>query len=394
MDLKEIQKEIKGNGLDGWLFYDFSNRDPISYRILGLDEKEHTSRRWYYFIPREGKPEKLISSVEPGKLESLPGIKHYYHKWEEQHEFLKGMLKGCSKLAMNYSPNNHIPYISMIDLGTGELIRSFGVEIVSAMDLIQIFEGLVKEDAFQTHAEIMPVMHAIIDGAFNKIGERLRSNLKITEYDIQCWMLEKFEANNLIRLGMSPSVAVNGNAALPHFNPALSTSEIKKGDLILIDSWAKKNTTDAICYDVTWMAYSGSTIPSRIQEIWETVRDARDLVISVEKEKIAQQEPCCGWELDQVARDFIEKKGFGKYFRHRTGHSIGRDVHGNAVHLDNYEIKDERKLVPYILHSVEPGIYIPEENIGIRSEVDVYIDGNGDVSVTGPMQKEIVRIEC
>jgi len=295
---------------------------------------------------------------------------------------------------MNYSPNNNIPYISTIDLGTGELIRSFGVEIVSSMDLIQKYEGLVKEEAFLTHMEAMPLMHKITIGAFNEIGRRLKLNESFTEYDISLWMKSQMEKNGLDCMESPPQVSVNEHAADPHFDPAITTVEIKNGDIILIDSWAKLKKLGSIYYDFTMMAYAGSNIPPRFQEIWEIVKGARDRVINFEKEKFKEGKECFGWELDKIARGFITEKGFGQYFVHRTGHSIGKEVHGNAVNLDSLETQDDRKIVPYILHSVEPGIYLPDEGIGVRSEVDVYVDGNGVVKVTGPIQDEIFKIDC
>ncbi|MHA1475451.1 MAG: M24 family metallopeptidase [Promethearchaeota archaeon] len=394
MDLLDIQKSIRELNFDGWLFYDFANRDLISYRILGLDEHKHASRRWFYFIPANGNPQKILSKVEPKKLEILPGDSHYYLNWEELHALLKNNLPNGSKIAMNYSPNNNIPYISMIDLGTGELIRSFGVEIVSSMDLIQKFEGLVKEDAIKTHMEAMPIMHKITIGAFQEIGRRLKLNESFTEYDISLWMKSQMEKNGLDCMESPPQVSVNEHAADPHFDPAITTVNIKKGDIILIDSWAKIKKTGSIFYDFTMMAYAGTEIPPRYQEVWEIVKGARDRVIKFEKETFEEGKECFGWELDKIARDFITEKGFGQYFVHRTGHSIGQEVHGNAVHLDSLETQDERRIVPYILHSVEPGIYLPDEFMGVRSEIDVYVDGNGVVNVTGPLQEEIYKIEC
>ncbi len=394
MDLLDIQKSIRELNFDGWLFYDFANRDLISYRILGLDEHKHTSRRWFYFIPAIGNPHKILSKVEPKKLLDLPGDEHYYLNWEELHALLKATLPKGSKIAMNYSPNNNIPYISTIDLGTGELIRSFGVEIVSSMDLIQEYEGLVKEDAFQTHMEAMPLMHEITIGAFEEIGRRLKLNESLTEYDISLWMKSQMDKRGLDCMESPPQVSVNEHATDPHFDPAITSVNIKKGDIILIDSWAKLKKPGSIFYDFTMMAYAGTKIPQRFQEIWEIVKEARDRVITFEMEKFKEGKECFGWELDKIARDFITEKGFGQYFVHRTGHSIGQEVHGNAVHLDGLETKDERRIVPYILHSVEPGIYLPDEGIGVRSEVDVYVDGNGIVKVTGPIQEEIFKIEC
>ncbi|MHA1583990.1 MAG: M24 family metallopeptidase, partial [Promethearchaeota archaeon] len=364
-------------------------------RILDIDGHQVCSRRWFYLIPAKGTPQKIVSKVEPHKLAHLPGETHSYMRWQTLHEQLKTILHGKKKIAMNYSPNNNIPYISMIDLGTGDLIRSFNVEIVSAMNLIQQFEGLVDAEAFQTHTELQPIMHEITLGAFDEIGRRLKAGDVFTEYDIQQWMVNQFEKHNLITHNEPPIVGVNEHAADCHYCPLSEKSSIiRKGDLVLIDSWAKFNKPNAVFYDFTWMAYCGSEIPSRIQELWELTRDARDAAIALEKRKFANKEPCFGWELDKAARNVIEAKNLGDYFVHRLGHSIGQFVHGFAVHLDNFETHDDRQIVPQILHSIEPGIYIPEEKIGIRSECDVYITSEGKVLVTGPLQDEIIKIEC
>ena len=395
MDLKLIQAAIKEAGFDGWLLYDFANRDPLSYRILGMDEHKHTARRWYYFIPASGEPQKLVSTVEPTKLDALPGKKHVYLEWEKRHALLNEILKGTKKVAMQYSPMNNIPYIALVDAGTVELVKSCGVEVVSSADLIQRFEGLVDEKGYKNHVETGKIIHSIKDAAFEEIGRKLRSGESVTEYEIQQYIDAKFRENNLTCDGAPPIVAVNEHAADPHFDPNPEVAvEIKKGDIILIDLWARSDREDGIYYDVTWMGYAGGDIPSRFQEIWEIVRGARDAAVELETEKFKNDEPCYGWELDKAARDFIKDKGYGEYFVHRTGHSIGREVHGNAVHLDNLETKDERMIVPGILHSVEPGIYMPEEKIGVRSEVDVYVKSDGEVTVTGPKQTDIIKIEC
>jgi Xaa-Pro dipeptidase len=395
MNLNAIQAAIKEAGLDGWLFYDFSNRDIISYRILGLDEKKHTARRWYYLIPAVGEPTKLVSAVEPIKLDTLPGEKIYYQSWESRHEALKKIAGKVKKVAMQYSPMNNIPYVSTIDAGTIELLRSFGLEIVSSADLIQKFEGLIDEKGYDSHFEAGRIIHRIKDEAFEEIGKFLREGKKLTEYDVQQYIDEKFDEAGLTCDGAPPIIGVNEHAADPHFDPTPDVAvEIKKGDIVLIDLWARFDNDRAIYYDITWMGFAGKQIPARLQEIWQIVRDARDACIEFETKKITKDDPCFAWELDKVCREKIEQKGYGKYFVHRTGHSIGHEVHGNAANLDNFETKDERMIVPGILHSVEPGIYIPDEKIGVRSEVNVYVSPKNEVIVTGPSQMDIIKIDC
>jgi Xaa-Pro aminopeptidase len=353
----------------------------------------HYTRRWFYFIPARGTPQKVLSAVEPHVLDSVPGEKHVILKWQKLHATLKTILAGHEKVAMHYSPMGDVPYVSIVDAGTIDLIRSFGIEILSAQDLIQEFEGLVSKDMFESHRKASPVMHEITRDAFNEIGRRIQATENVTEYDIHRYMQKRYRENGLIT-DMSPIVGVNEHAADPHYVPTKNNCfKIKKGDLVLIDSWAKLDNNDSVYVDITRMAFVGDTIPVRIQQIWEIVKTARDKGIQFETEKIESDQVCAGWEIDKVARDYVEEKGYGKYFRHRLGHSIGRETHGNAVNLDSLETKDTRTLGPFVLHSVEPGIYIPEEKIGIRSEVNVYITDERKVIVTGPKQEEIYKIK-
>lgn len=394
MNLKDIQQELIDEGLDGWLFYNFQNRDSIATRILGLDERKFFSRRWFYLIPAEGEPQKLVSMVEPKSLDSLPGKTNLYLSWVKQHELLKEILNRKNKIAMQYSPSNKIPYVSIVDAGTIELIKSWGVQVKTSAELIQKFEGIISEKDILSHKKAGKILHGITNAAFEEIGNKIRANISITERDVQVFMLEEFEKNNLTSEGMGPEVAVNEHASDPHFDPSIENFSIKKGDLILIDSWAKFKAKDSIYYDFTWMAYAGNEIPSRYQKIWDVIREARDSTVRFEREKIERGEICYGWEIDRFCRDLIGKKGYGEFFRHRTGHSIGRAVHGNAVNIDNLETRDERKVIPGILHSIEPGIYIPEQKIGVRSELDVFVNYKGEIEVTGPIQQDIIKIRC
>lgn len=392
MDLDAIQTALCKYEMDGYLFYDFHGRDVLAYRILGLGNLHYT-RRWFYFIPTEGAPHKIVSAVEPHVLDSLPGEKHVVLKWEDLHATLKGILAGHFRVAMHYSPMGDVPYVSVVDGGTIDLIRSFGVEVVSAQDLIQEFEGLVTEEMFESHQKASPIMHDITRDAFDEIGRRIQANKEITEYDIHRYIQKKYRENGLMT-DMSPIVGVNEHAADPHYVPLKNkSSSIHKGDLVLIDSWAKFKEKDSVYVDITRMAFVGSEIPQRIQEIWNIVKDARDKAIVFETERIESGKACAGFEVDQVARKFIVDNGFEKFFRHRLGHSIGRETHGNAANLDSLETNDTRSLGPLVLHSVEPGIYIPEEGIGIRSEVNVYITRGRKVEVTGPKQEEIYKIK-
>lgn len=391
MFIREIQEKIKEFGLDGWLFYDFHCRDPIAYRVLKLDSKKLSTRRWYYLIPAEGEPKKLVHNIEKDKLDSLPGEKFIYLKWQERIELLKKILEGKKKIAMQYSPMNSIPYISTVDAGTVELVRSFGIEVVSSADLIQIFEAVLSEEEFASHKRAGEKIHKIMQMSFREIGERLKRDEDFTEFDIQQYILKLFDAEGITSDGMNPIVAVNANAGNPHYEPTKEHSaKIKKGDLVLLDIWGRENRDNSIYFDITWMGFAGKDIPERYGRIFEIVKTARDKAVEFIGKRFAEGKDVFGWEVDDVARGHIKEMGYEKYFIHRTGHSIGREVHGNGVNMDNLETKDERRLLPGILFSIEPGIYF--EDFGIRSEINVFITKEREVMVTGPKQEEIVKI--
>lgn len=386
----DIQEKLREFRIDGWLFYDFHNRDHIAHRILRLNSG-FTTRRWYYFIPMEGEPIKLVHSIERDKLDTLPGKKLVYLPWTEQQQLLREILSGHKKVAMQYSPENAIPYVSLVDGGTIELVQKMGVEVVSSADLIQYFEAVIDQKGHESHIETGKIVHAIKDEAFRKIREKFEKGEEITEYEIQQFIVKKFEENNLTCEEEYPIVAVNENAGNPHYEPtAEKTSHIKKGDFVLIDLWAKNKNPGSIYYDITWVGYLGSEIPEKYIKVFEIVRDARDKSVEFVKEKFERGEPVYGWEVDKVCRDYIESKGYGKYFIHRTGHNIGEYVHGNGVNIDNLETQDRRQLIPNICFSIEPGIYL--EDFGVRSEIDVFIKNNYEVEVTGPKQMEIIKI--
>lgn len=391
MFIQEIQKKVKEFGLDGWLFYDFHGRDPISYRVLKLDQRKLATRRWYYLIPATGEPKKLVHNIEKEKLDSLPGEKFIYLKWQERIELLKKILEGKKKIAMQYSPMNSIPYISTVDAGTIELVRSFGIEVVSSADLIQIFEAVLDDEEFASHKRAGEKIHKIMDICFKEIGERLRRNEEFTEFDIQQYILKLFDEERITSDGMSPIVAVNANAGNPHYEPTKELSEkIKKGDIVLLDVWGRENVDNSIYFDITWMGYAGTEIPEKFLKIFEIVKTARDKAVEFIRKRFSVGKEVFGWEVDDVARGYIRERGYEKFFIHRTGHSIGREVHGNGVNMDNLETKDERRLLPGILFSIEPGIYF--DDFGIRSEINVFISKKKEPMVTGPKQEEIVKI--
>ncbi len=387
MNLSEIQAALRDGGHEAWLFYDHHHRDPIAYRVLGLPPDRLTTRRWFYVIPATGEPVKLVHRIESHHLDSLPGSKMEYSAWEELWANLETMVKPYSKVVMQYSPNNQIPYISLVDAGMLELIRGFGKEIVTSANLVARFEATLTESQIASHYKAQKKVDAITAGAFQEIGRRAR-NGGTNEFEIQQWIMEAFAREDLITCD-PPNVSANANSGDPHYEPSPAHSaSIKQGDFILLDIWAKCNEPDSVFYDITWTGVIG-TPSDRQREIFTIVRDARDVGINKVKAAFEAAKPICGWEVDQAVHDFIVGKGYGPQIFHRTGHSITSEIHGNGANLDNLETKDDRLILPNTCFSVEPGIYLPE--FGVRSEIDMMIR-NGKAEVTGRIQNELVLI--
>jgi len=392
MELERIQKELDLAGLDGWLFYDFHNRDPIAYRVLGMDFGKFTSRRWFYFIPRQGQPVRLAHKVESTKLDALPGEKRTYLGWKELHQVLPEVLGGAKRVAMQFSPMAAIPYVSTIDAGTVELVRSLGVEVCSSADLVQTFEAVIDEAGYQSHLVAGEKIQKIKDQAFQMIGDFLKEGKPLSEYELQQWIVERFDQEGLDCMKEFPIVGINDHPADPHFEPTKANSyNFKQGDCVLIDLWAKLAQPGAIFYDITWCGFIGNQPPAKYVEIFNAVRDARKAAVQFVRDRFEKKEPCYGYEVDDACRQVVEKAGYGEYFIHRTGHSIGEEVHGNGVNIDNLETKDERQLVPGICFSVEPGIYLKGE-MAVRSEIDVFITSSNEVVVAGAEQESLILI--
>jgi Xaa-Pro dipeptidase len=387
MDLKAIQSALHERNIDAWLFYDHHHRDPIAYRVLGLPENAMVTRRWFYIIPREGEPTKLVHRIEAGRLDSLPGAKREYSSWRELWDNLQAMLVRHRTVAMQYSPNNLIPYIGLVDAGTVELIRSFGKEIVSSGDLVGRFEAAWSEEQIATHFAARDAIDAIVPECFKEIGRRVRKG-GTTEYEIQQWLAEAFRRESLVTEDL-PVVAANANSGDPHYGPqAQGSAAIHDGDFILLDIWAKKNTPNAVYYDITWTGVMGAPSEKQV-EIFTIVSGARDAGVKKVVEAFAGKRRIAGWEVDHATREHINAAGYAQYFTHRTGHSIGMNVHGNGANMDNLETKDDREIIPNTCFSIEPGIYLPE--FGVRSEVNV-LTRNGAAEVTGKIQNELVLI--
>ncbi len=391
MDIQAIQRALRSQGVDGWLLCDFRNRDYLAYRVLGLNFEKMSSRRWYYYIPARGEPKKLISAVEPHRLDELPGAMKVYLSWEELHESLRKLLGTKKKVAMQYSPKNNVPYVAFVDAGTIELIKSFGHKIVSSADLVQMFVSVISEEGYRTHKEAAAAMDRIRAQAFEEIGRAIRENTGATEYDIQQFIMRRFQEENLVTYD-PPMVGTNEHQADPHFDLTQDNSRpFKLGDMVLIDLWAKKDVPGGIYYDITWVGYIGDTPPARYQKIFTVVRDARDAAVNFVQDKFSKAMPCYGWQVDDACRKVVKKAGFGKYFIHRTGHSITEETHGNGVNIDNLETRDERMLIPGCCFSIEPGIYLPGE-MAARTEINMFIRHDGVAEVTGEVQTELVKI--
>jgi Xaa-Pro aminopeptidase len=386
-----IQESLRARKLDGWLFFDHHYRDPLAYRILEIPAGLLVSRRWYYFIPAEGEPQKLVHRIETGTLNSLPGSRHIYSSWVEQRQKLHAMLKSSARIAMQYSPNCAIPYISLVDGGTIELVRAAGVEVVSSADLVQEFEARLSEAQFQSHMEAGRRIDQIRREAFQLIADRIRAGNPITEFQVHEFIRHRFDQSGL-KSDHGPIVAVNANGSDPHYEPSAEKSaHIQSGDVVLIDMFAKLSHPGSIFYDITWTGVCGDTIPDRVQQVFDIVRDARKKATEFVIRKIGAREPVAGFEVDDAARGHIENQGLGEYFFHRTGHSIAIEIHGTGANMDNLESHDERQLLSGSCFSVEPGIYLPE--FGIRSEVNMYV-GDGFAKVTGEEQEQLVLIKA
>jgi Xaa-Pro aminopeptidase len=388
MNLSAIQSALRERNIDAWFFYDHHHRDPIAYRVLGVPENLMATRRWFYLVPASGEPQKLVHKIESHHLDSLPGEKQTYAAWPELSDGLKRLLGSHRNIAMQYSPNNGVFTISLVDGGMIELVRSFGKNIVSSGDLVALFEATWTEDQIKTHFAARDSIDAVTAGAFLEIGRRVR-NGGAHEFEIQQWIMEAFRRENIVTSD-APVVAVNANSADPHYSPEPSRSQpIRVGDFVLLDIWGKKNVPDAVYYDITWTGFVGGAPSDKIREIFGIVRAGRDAGIKFVQESIRAGKPISGWQVDDPVRESITQAGYGKYFVHRTGHSIGTEVHANGANMDNLEVHDERRILPSSCFSIEPGVYL--ENFGVRSEVNMLVRSS-HAEVTGKIQSELVLI--
>lgn len=385
--LQGIQRALAAEGVDGWLLYDFRGSDPISRTVLGLADGPPTTRRWYCLLPAAGPPRGLVSAVEPHVLGAVDARPIVYRSAEEHRAGLAALLRGRRRLAMQYSPENEVPYVSRVDAGTLELVRALGVEVVSAGDLIQEFEATWTPAQRASHERAAAALHEIVAATFRRLGAAGAG--APSEVEVQGWLLEALAGRGLVT-AKPPIVAVDAHSADPHFDTAAETAlPVAPGAFLLVDIWAKE--PGGVYADITWTAQRSERAGDEIEAVFQIVRRARDAAFTLVRARIRAGEPIAGWEADAAARQVIADAGYGDLFVHRTGHSIGAEVHGNGANLDGFETRDSRRLLPHTCFSIEPGIYLPGR-FGVRSEIDVYLEDDDAVITGGPAQTEVIPL--
>jgi Xaa-Pro dipeptidase len=395
VDLEAIRAAVSEADIDGWLFFDFRRSNPIAHAVLGLSRQALFSRRWWYYVPREGEPVALVSAVESHVLASLPGQQRVYRTWQEYREKLAELLTDTRRVAMEYSPENAIPYISRVDAGTIELVRALGPEVVSSGDLAQRFEATLSPWHIESHRMAGQALQRVYQYICEWLRHQLLADASLTEYDTQQEVIRRMAREHLqVDPSDMPLVAVNGNASNPHYAPTLSKcSLLRQGDLLLLDFSAPLAEEGATFADYTWMVYLGDKVPERIATLFGIIRDAREAGVTFLAERFQSNRRTEGWEVDDAVRRVVADAGYGEFFVHRTGHSIsGPLVHGNGANFDNLETHDTRQVLVNTCTSIEPGIYLPREGVGVRTEVDVLVLPDG-IEVTGtPAQHEVLAL--
>jgi Xaa-Pro dipeptidase len=389
LSIPAVQAALKEEGLDGWLLYDFHGSNPIARRLADLGSGTKTTRRWYYMIPATGEPRKLVHAIESFNLDHLPGAKTIYSQRDTLASGLKGVLNGSTRIAMEYSPGNNIPYISRVDAGTVEAVRQLGVEVASSGDLVQRFEAIWTDEALQTHRAASEALYRIKDRAFAFVRDGRRAGRTLTELDVQRQMIGWFEEEGLIT-DSPPVVAAQENAGDPHYGPSEKKHRaIGDAEVVLLDLWGKLPRPGAVYADITWVGFTAQTVSDRYVQAFNAARDGRDAAVALVKEAVASGRELRGFEVDRACRTVLDKAGFGSQFVHRTGHSLGTEVHGNGVHMDDFETHDERRLIPGTGFTIEPGVY--STAFGVRTEINMFV-GEREATVTGPLQTEFVLL--
>jgi len=391
LDIGAVQQALKAEGLDGWLLYDFHGSNPVSYRLAGMGTGggHLATRRWFYLIPQSGEPRALVHAIESHNLDHLPGSKTIYAGREQLQAGLATILQGVKRLAMEYSPNNNIPYVSRVDAGTIELIRSIGPDVRSSGDLIQQFEARWSDAAIATHRTASDKLYRIKDKAYEEVARRLRDGMATTEYDIQQKMVGWFNDEGLVAES-APNVSAQENAGNPHYLPTAAVHRvIHKDELLLLDLWGKLREPGAVYADITWVGFTGPSVPDRMAKAFDAICRARDAAVDTVQNAAKQGREVRGFEADRAARKVLIDAGFEGAILHRTGHSLGENVHGNGAHLDDYETHDERRLIPGSGFTIEPGLYF--KDFGVRTEINMVWTAAGP-EVTGPRQKAILSL--
>jgi len=386
----DVQRALLEEGLDGWLLYDFQGSNPIAARLAGLTAaKKMTTRRWYYLIPAAGEPRGLVHAIERHNLDALPGDKRPYAGRDQLSAGLRSVLEGMRRVAMEYSPSNNIPYVSRVDGGTLEAVRALGVEVVSSGDLVQRFEAIWSPDALATHRKASDALYRVKDKAFAMVRERIRGGGPLNELEVQGAMMGWLSDEGLVS-DDTPNVSAQENAGNPHYHPSRDVHRaIRPGELLLIDVWGKLRVPGAVFADITWVAFTGTTVPEEYARAFEAARAGRDGAVALVQSAARTGRDLRGFEVDRACRAVLENAGYGAEFIHRTGHSLGETVHGNGVHLDDYETHDDRRLIPGTGFTIEPGVYT--DRFGVRTEINMFMDRQ-DAYVTGPLQQEIITL--
>jgi Xaa-Pro aminopeptidase len=389
LSIPAVQAALKEEGLDGWLLYDFHGSNPIARRLTGLDNGFKTTRRWYYVIPASGEPRKLVHAIESHNLDHLPGGKTIYSQRDTLASGLTSVLGGLKRIAMEYSPGNNIPYISRVDAGTVEAVRGLGIDVGSSGDLVQRFEAIWSDQALQTHRAASDRLYRIKDRAFAMVRDGRAAGRALTELDVQRAMVGWFAEEGLI-MDSPPVVAAQENAGDPHYGPSEKKFRaINANEVVLLDLWGKLPDPGAVYADITWVGFTAQAVPDRYVQAFNAARDGRDAAIALVTDAVAAGRELRGFEVDRACRDVLDKAGFGAQFVHRTGHSLGTEVHGNGVHMDDFETHDERRLIPGTGFTIEPGVY--SSAFGVRTEINMFV-GEREATVTGPLQQEFVLL--
>jgi Xaa-Pro aminopeptidase len=389
VSIPAVQQALKEEGLDGWLLYDFHGSNPIARELASIGPAIKTTRRWFYVIPATGDPKKLVHAIESFNLDHLPGDKTVYSQRDTLASGLKSVLGGARRIAMEYSPGNNIPYISRVDAGTIEAVRQLGIDVVSSGDLVQRFEAVWSAEAFRTHQTASDRLYRIKDRAFEFVRTERRSGRPLTELDVQRKMIGWFEEEGLIT-DSPPVVAAQENAGDPHYGPSETKHRaIGDGEVVLLDLWGKLPAAGAVFADITWVGFTAPQVPDPYVRAFNAAREGRDAAVALVQQRVRAGQQILGFEVDRACRAVLDAAGYGAQFVHRTGHSLGTEVHGNGVHMDDYETHDERRLIPGTGFTIEPGVY--SKDFGVRTEINMFV-GDRDATVSGPLQTEFVLL--